>query len=123
MLDRLQHIALRLRGVKSAALITALVLFLASALIVLLMPGPRGDQLLLPTILGCVWAMSGYLFIYLFEAVPPPPEPSSGLVVRLQRRLTRGLYWLLALAFIVLGALVLMLTSRLIREWVGGLPG
>jgi hypothetical protein len=123
MLDRLQHIARRWRGLKSPALIAALGLFVASAAVVILMPGPRGDQVLLPIILGCVWAISGYLFIYLFEAVPPPPDPDSGLITRLQRRLTRGLYWLLALAFVVLGALVLMLSVRLIREWLGGLPG
>jgi len=123
LLDRLQHVARRWRALKPPALITALMLFCASAVVVLLMPGPGGDRLLLPLVVGCVWALSAYLFIYLFEAVPPLPHPDSGPVMSLQRRLTRGLYWLLALAFIVLGALVLMLTIRLFGEWAGGLPG
>lgn len=121
ILDRLQRLARRWHGLKPVALATALILFLASAAIIMLVPGPSGDSVLLPMLLGCVWALSGFLFIYLFEAVPPPPDRDIGLLARFQRRLVRGLYWLLSLAFFVLGALVLMMSFRMLREWGGAL--
>ncbi len=123
LLDRLQRIACRGRRLKPFALAVALGLFLASVAVVMLVPGTSGDQVLLPLILGAVWCLSGFLFVYLFEAVPPQPDPHGGPFVRIQRRLVRGLYWIFALAFMVLGALVLMLTLRLAREWLGALVG
>lgn len=117
MLDRLKQLAVRLQPARAPALLLVSACLAGVAFILLVTP-QAGDQLLIPLLALLLWSLSAFALINTFCAIPSPSVSDTSLLQRVQRRLHRAWYWLLALVFLAATVAVVLLTFRLIPIWL-----
>lgn len=118
MIERLQRIATHLHRFR--LLFGGVALFALAVLMLSVVDNPwmAGDEMLIPAILGLIWAVTLIGFAQLFVQIPQPPTAGAGWRARLSYRLRRGGRWVLALITLLVCLMVLVLTYQLLR--VGG---
>ena len=117
MLERLRQLAVRLRPGRTPALLLTLFCLAGLAFILLVTP-QAGDRFLIPLLALLLWSSSAYALITTFHTIPSQTTADAGLLQRIQRRLHRAWYWLLALVFLAATVAVLLLSFRLISIWL-----
>lgn len=119
MIDTLQRIAARISPLRHVAVALAVVCLVGLAMILFVAPA-SGDsnRFLVPALVGFVWCVSAYGFIDTFQSVPARMDESHSFFARVRRALTRGWYWLLAIAFAASTAAALLLTFKLGSVWL-----
>jgi hypothetical protein len=120
MIERLQLIATFLGRIQPLIIVLGLVCLLLFLLGLFQAGGVTDDELMLPALAGFCWAVLLFSCARLFRHVPAVPAPGAGIRTRLSIRLRRGLLWLLAIALLVVGLAVLVLTWQLLRIWSSG---
>jgi hypothetical protein len=82
----------------------------------------KGDIVLLPALVVLLWAVLAVVFIDVFASVPSPPDEGLRPWRRLMRKLSRTLYWVLALGFMIMGFVAADVSMYIAREWLGDRP-
>jgi hypothetical protein len=118
MLDLMQHIAVRFAPARAVLIGLALLGALAAGISLIAFVAAQGDLVLLPALIVLLWAVLAVVFIDLFAHVPKAPEAGGGRWRALIRRLTRSLYWLLAMGFLMLGLIAVDVSFSIAREWL-----
>lgn len=67
---------------------------------------------LMPAFLLFLWSLLAFSFLTLFAQLPEAAAPHQGRLLRLKNKLKRGLYWLLAVVFLLLTLGILGMTLR-----------
>ena len=118
MIDRFRRLAQRAEAFRLPSIIFGLIC-LTSIVVVLIGPdSPDEDRLLLPSVVGLLWAMSLYSFIDSFRSVPEKTIATPGLLISLKHRLLRGWYWVKGLIFLASTTLAVVITSRMVSIWL-----
>ncbi len=93
--------------------------FLASAISVALLPASwEADFLLIPSVVGFIWALSAYIFLTGFVNVPRKSTREDTLRVRVKLTLRRMAYRGMAVMFLALTAVALFLSLRMAGIWL-----
>ncbi len=93
--------------------------FLASAISVALLPASwEADFLLIPSVVGFIWAISAYIFLTGFVNVPRKATREDTLRVRVKLTLRRMAYRGMAVMFLALTAVALFLSLRMAGIWL-----
>ncbi|WP_295541454.1 hypothetical protein [uncultured Thiohalocapsa sp.] len=116
LLCRLQGFARRLRPALPVLSALAALLFVVAAYLAVFGDPQRSDVVLLPAIVGFLWCFCAVVLIGTFASVPPPVTAQMTGWARFKRRLARGWYGVLALAFLGLTVATLLLSNRLLGE-------
>ncbi len=120
MIDKFQRVAQAIQILRiPAILLGALFLGLIAASLLGIGSNQLG-QYLEPCFIGLIWALATYAFVATFEEIPAPADRTDGLATKIRRKLSRARYWLIALAFVGTTVLALMITSRLLSDWLQG---
>ncbi|MGI9222469.1 MAG: hypothetical protein ACR2QS_15690 [Woeseiaceae bacterium] len=77
-----------------------------------------GEEFLIPSVVGMLWAMSTYAFIVTFRSVPEKPDNSLGLFGKLGRNVHRGWYWVISVVFVVTTIAAIYFTNSVISVWL-----
>ena len=77
-----------------------------------------GEEFLIPSVVGILWAMSTYAFIVTFRSVPEKADNSLGLFGRLGRYVHRGWYWVISVVFVVTTIAAIYFTNSVISVWL-----
>ncbi len=117
MLERLQKFALFLRPVQPLA-VTGLILFAAIFAWNTIAPVESGDQFVIPSIVGFLWALSAYSFIASFQYVPVKANSQASFLAKLKAAFRRAPYWALAVLALTSSVAVLILSIRLFSVWL-----
>ncbi len=100
-----------------AAILTAA--FLATAIsVALLPPSWEADFLLIPSVVGFIWALSAYIFLTGFQNVPRRATREDRLLVRVKLTLRRMAYRVMAVVLLALTAVLLFLSLRMAGIWM-----
>jgi fatty acid desaturase len=118
MLDLMQQIAVRFEPARSILIGLAGVGALAAGIALVAFEAAQGDLILLPALVVLLWAVLGVVFIDLFARIPKAPEAGERPWRRLIRKLSRSLYWILAVGFLMLGLIALDVSFSIAREWL-----
>ena len=119
MLEKLQRIAQALQLLRWPAILVGWLSLASVVAIVVTSRSHEGDFLLIPSILGLVWAMSTHAFLTTFRSVPEKAHKAQSFFSRLKRGLWRSLYWLMCGVFFGASAAILLMTYRLFSFWLG----
>ncbi len=93
--------------------------FLATAIsVALLPPSWEADFLLIPSVVGFIWALSAYIFLTGFVNVPRKATREDRLLFRVKLTLRRIAYGGMALVFLALTAVSLFLSLRMAGIWL-----
>lgn len=118
MLDLMQHIAVRCAPARAVLIGLAVVGALAAGISLIAFEAAKGDLVLMPALVVLLWAVLAVVFIDLFTHVPKAPEAGGIRWHGLIRRLSRSLYWLLAMGFLMLGLIAVDVSFSIAREWL-----
>ena len=113
MLFTLHKLALRLRWSNPLGILLALS-GLVGVFISLFVGNGRYGQWLEPALVLVLWGMMLYSFLRLFQRIPPPVLPHDDFLTRLGNRMVLGLYTLLAFLVILVSAVLVWMSARLI---------
>ncbi len=105
------------------AAILAAVFLATSISIALLPPSRKADFLLIPSVLGFIWALSAYIFLTGFLNVPREATREDKLLVRVKLTLRRMAYRGMAVVLLALTAVVLFLSLRMAGIWLSDYIG
>lgn len=117
MIERLQRIATFLDRLRLLIFVIGGFSLVVVLLSLLETPWLKGDELLIPSILGFCWAATFYSISKLFVVVPGEPGSAAGFRDRLSARLRRGVLWVLGALMIALTISVMVLSYQLLRAW------
>ncbi len=118
MLDLMQHFAVRFAPARAVLIGLAVVGALAAGISLIAFEAAKGDLVLMPALVVLLWAVLGVVFIDLFTHVPKAPEAGAGRWHGLIGTLSRRLYWLLAMGFLMLGLIAVDVSFSIAREWL-----
>ncbi|CRI65028.1 membrane hypothetical protein [Thiocapsa sp. KS1] len=118
MLDLMQHIAVRCAPARAVLIGLAVVGALAAGISLITFEAAKGDLVLMPALVVLLWAVLAVVFIDLFTHVPKAPEVGGLRWHGLMRKLSRSLYWLLAMGFLMLGLIAVDVSFSITREWL-----
>lgn len=113
MLLTLHNIARRLAWCRPVAIILALA-GLAGTFASLFAANGSLGHLLEPSLVLTLWGMMLYAFIQLFQRIPPPVLPKDDFLTRLGARIILACYTVLAFMVVVVSAVLLWMSVRLI---------
>ncbi len=117
MLEKLQRLARSVRVLKTPLLLLGAVCLALAVTIVLRSRSHADDRLLIPSVLGFLWALTFATFITTFQQVPGKAAPSERLLRRLGHSLTRLWQWIIGLLFLAASLALAAFTFRLIFIW------
>ncbi|MCH9025968.1 MAG: hypothetical protein IIA05_02490 [Proteobacteria bacterium] len=118
MLESFQKFALFLRPVKPLAF-AGLFLFAGMfAWNTIWAADGSGEQWVIPSIVGFLWALSVYSFIAGFQHVPLKADSQASLLAKLKAVFRRAPYWVLAFLALTSSVVVLILSYRLFSIWL-----
>lgn len=117
MIDRLRAVALRIRPLQYVAAAIAVFLLGVVAFFVLSPPSPVGDKYLIPSLVGLLWSVSAYNFIFIFRSIPERGNETERRWSRVKGMLWRGWYWFVALLFAATTLAVVSASSKLLSVW------
>ena len=118
MIDKLQRVSQAIQVLRLPAIAVGLIC-LAMTIFILL--GPRSDgeeRFLIPSFVGVLWSVSTYTFIVTFRSVPKKADDSQSLAGKLLRRVQRGWYWAISIAFVGATMATIYFTNSVISIWV-----
>ncbi len=118
MLERFSRIARRYKPMVPVAAILAAALLATAISVALLPPSWEADFLLIPSVVGFIWALSAYIFLTGFVNVPRKTTREDTLRVRVKLTLLRIAYGGMALVFLALTAVSLFLSLRMAGIWL-----
>ena len=118
MLERFNRIARRYRPMGPVAAILAAA-FLATSISVAPLPSSwEADFLLIPLVVGFIWALSANIFLTGFLSVPRKATREDKLLVRVKPTLRGIAYRGMAVVFLALTAVSLFLSLRMAGIWL-----
>lgn len=118
MLDLMRHIAVRSAPARAVLIGLAVVGALIAGVSLVAFETAKGDLILMPALVVLLWAVLAVVFIDIFSHVPKAPEAGGVRWHRLIRRLSRSLYWLLAMGFLMLALIAVDVSFSIAREWL-----
>jgi hypothetical protein len=118
MLDLMQHIAVRFAPARAVLIGLAVVGALIAGVSLVAFEAAKGDLILMPALVVLLWAVLAVVFIDIFTHVPKAPEVGGVRWHGLIRKLSRSLYWLLAMGFLMLGLIAVDVSFSIAREWL-----
>ena len=118
MIDKLQRLAHAIRILRLPSIVIGSISFISIAVIALTSRSHAEDRFLIPSIVTFLWAMSTNALITTFRSIPGKPDKSLRFFGKLERNFSRGLYWLVGLAFVGTTLAVLLATYRLVSFWL-----
>ena len=101
-----------------AIIAAILVVFLGLGILML---DAGDDRALIPALLGFLWCLSLLALIHLFQSIDLSEPAGTGAGQRITRALRLSGYWLLAVVWLGITAVVFMLSVRLGSIWFDGL--
>jgi len=75
------------------------------------------DFYLIPSLLGVIWVLLFNTLISIFPNIPPKPRAEEKFFSRIKLKFKRGFYGVMAVIFILLTALVIFFTVRMLGLW------
>ncbi len=123
MIDTLQRIAYTIRMLRLPSILAGLVSLASLAVSIFIMSPHHGDRLIIPSLVGLIWAMSTYAFIVTFRSVPQRPGSASGIFSRLKLRIERGWYWFISVILLGTTVVAIGLTCRMVSIWLRAYSG
>lgn len=117
MLERLQKFASFLRPVQPLAF-TGMILFAVMFAWNTMASVESGDQYVIPSVVGFLWALSAYSFIASFQYVPVKANSQASFLAKIKAAFRRAPYWVLAFLALTSSAAVLILSIRLFSVWL-----
>lgn len=118
MLSRLEKLAAALAPFRALAYLVGIGCAALALYALLGAPQQQGDLLLIPGLLGTLWALLFVVLIGFFRRVPAPADAGDPFLRRLKARCHRFLYIVLGVLFIVLSLTLLGISFRLVSVWV-----
>ncbi len=118
MLESFQKFALFLRPVKPLAFAGLFLFALMFAWNTIGVANESGEQWVIPSIVGFLWALSVHSFIASFQHVPAKADSQASLLTKLKAVLRRAPYWVLAFLALTSNVVVLILSYRLFSVWL-----
>jgi len=118
MIDRFRNIAHSVSWLRTPSILIGVTCLIGFVYIVLTSTSHEGDTLLIPSIVGFIWATTTAALLSTFANVPPIPDPKYSFFRRVWIRVIRGWYWAIGLLFIATSFAALILTYRMISIWV-----
>jgi len=117
MLQRLEKLATKLQPLRKLSYL--LIVLLVIGIITLLLQDPTNDQLstnsyTVLSFVGCIWLLLFNLLLSIFTNIPSTGNQLS-MFKRLQVKIQRCFYHILAILFIGLTLLIIFLTIRMLR--------
>ncbi|MDH5178570.1 MAG: hypothetical protein OEZ39_15945 [Gammaproteobacteria bacterium] len=117
MLENLVKLAQKITGLKPVVHV-AIFGFICLLVYAILFAMPTKTNLyLIPGILGLTWCLLYLTLISAFQRLPQKPLSDDHFITKLKLSVTRGFYYLLATAFIIMSITVVSFTFRLFGIW------
>jgi hypothetical protein len=118
MIDRFRRIAQTLQFLRLPSVAIGLVCLASMVVIVLTSEGHQQDTLLIPSLVGLLWAVTTHAFLATFRFAPEKADPSWGIVRRLGRYLRRAWYWAIGIVFLATTTAAVFVTYRMVSAWL-----
>ena len=118
MLESFQKLALFLRPVRPLAFAGLFLFAVMFAWNTIGVADKSGEQLVIPSIVGFLWALSVYSFIATFQHVPVKADSQASFLAKLKVAFRRAPYWVLAFLALISSGAVLILSYRLFSVWL-----
>lgn len=117
MLETFRKFALFLRPVRPLAFAGLFLFAVMFAWNTIGFADGSGEQWVIPSIVGFLWALSVYSFIASFQHVPVKADSQASFLAKLKAVLRRAPYWVLAFLALTSSVAVLILSYRLFSVW------
>ena len=118
MIDKLQRISQAIQFLRLPAIAVGFFCLATAILIVLDTNSNDGDDFLIPSFVGVLWAMSTYTFIVTFRSVPEKADNSLSMFGKLKCHLHRGWYWVISMVFLSTTVAAIYFTNSMISIWL-----
>ena len=118
MLESFRNFALFLRPVRPLAFAGLFLFAVMFAWNTIGVADGSGEQWVIPSILGFLWALSVYSFIASFQHVPVKADSQASFLAKLKAGFRRAPYWVLAFLALTSSVAVLVLSYRLFSVWL-----
>jgi len=120
MIDKFQRVAESIQFLRIPAIVLGILCLGIIAVVLLGLGSGAINQILVPSLIGLIWALATYSFVVTFEKIPAPADQSFGFLAKIKRKLSRAWYWLVAVAFVGTTVFALILSGRLLSIWLRG---
>ncbi len=121
MLEKLSAIAIKLVWALPLVrflLVASLCLFF---LAVFELTGIESKVYLIPSVLGLLWSVLLLCLLITFPEIPKKLSKESKFIAKTKNRIKLGIYYFLALLFIILSIVITILSFRIIQVWLADL--
>lgn len=118
MIDKLRKYAENAQFLRLPAIAVGTFCLITAIVIIFDSDSNSGEQYLIPSIVGVIWALSAYTFIVTFQSVPKKMTDGSSVFGKLTRRLHRSWYWIVTVVFVGTTLFALYFTNSIISVWL-----
>lgn len=118
MIDRLRVFSIKFAWLKPLFFLTTVAAIIVFAYVVLIENSAGKEVYIIPCVVGVLWSLVCLLLLSTFPHVPPTPDMQISFYKRLKIRLVRGCYYIVSFIFVVLSALSVFLTFKLLNVWL-----
>ena len=118
MLESFQKFALFLQPVKPLAFAGLFLFAVMFAWNTIGAADGSGELMVIPSIVGFLWALSVYSFIASFQHVPVKADSQDSFLAKLKAAFRRAPYWVLAFLALTSSVAILVLSYRLFSVWL-----
>ena len=118
MIDRLQRIAQSIQILRLPSIAIGLISLVSMVVIIFTSKSHEGDRLLIPSVVGVLWAMTTYAYLVTFRSVPEKASKTWSIFSRLKRNISRGWYWFISIVFLGTTVAAIFITIRMVSIWL-----
>lgn len=118
MIDHLSAFSIKFAWLKPLFFLTTVAAIIVFAYVVLIENSAGKEVYIIPCIVGVLLSLVCLLLLSTFPHVPPKPDMQLSFYKRLKIRLVRGYYYIVSFIFVVLSALAVLLTFKLLNVWL-----